>query len=64
LLEADRLALHLTPDRVRPFLPPLHHRCDPAIGELLGELLLDFRCKIVIAVSERRQPFGDHAIGI
>ena len=64
LLEADRLALHLAPDRVRPLLPPLHHRRDAAIGELLGQLLFDVGGEIVIALGECRQPLGDDAIGI
>ena len=64
LLEADRLALHLAPDRVRPLLPALHHRGDAAIGKLLGELLFDVDGQIVVAIGERGQPLGDDVIGI
>ncbi len=64
LFEADRLALHLPPDRVRPLLAPFHHRRDAAIGKLLGQLLFDLSGKIVIALGECRQPLGDDAIGI
>ena len=41
LLEADRLALHLAPDRIGALAPARDFGGDAAVGELLGELLLD-----------------------
>ena len=34
LLEADRLALHLAPDRIGPLAPAVDHRGDAGLGEL------------------------------
>ena len=63
LLEADRFALHLAPDRIGAFAPALHLRLDAAVGKLLGELLLDLGDQMVVALGERVEPPADHVVG-
>ena len=63
LLEADRLALHLAPDRIGALAPPLHLGLDAAVGELLGELLLDLGDRRAVALGQRVEPRAHHLIG-
>src|SRR3569623_3683826 len=63
LLEADRLALHLAPDRIGALAPPLHHRDDAALGELLGELAFDLADEEAAALFETAEPCGDDLVG-
>ena len=49
LLEADRLAFHLAPDRIGALVAALHLGDDAAVGELAGELLLDIGGEVLVA---------------
>ena len=64
LLEADRLALHLAPHRIGAFAPIEHGRHDAAVGELLGELILDLADQAVVARRERVEPRADDLVGL
>jgi hypothetical protein len=64
LLEADRLALHLAPNRIGPFLPASDLGLDAAIGELAGELSLDLRDQVAIAARDLAEPPGHHLVGL
>ena len=64
LLEPDRFALHLAPDRVGTLAATGYLRSSPAIGEFLGELLLDLRDEADIARLQRRQPVANDLISI
>ena len=64
LLEADRFALHLAPDRIGALAPAQHARRDAAVGEFLGELLLDLADQVLVAVGERIEPAADHLVGL
>ena len=64
LLEADRLALHLAPDRVGALVAARHLRRDSAVGELLGELLLDLGDQADVAGFQRLQSLVDHPVGV
>ena len=64
LLEADRLALHLAPDRIGALAPPPHLRLDAAIAELAYELLFDLGDQAFVARGERVEPLADHPVGL
>ena len=53
LLEADRLALHLGPDRKRPLAPAIDMRGDAVLLQILGELAFDLADQVAVAVGER-----------
>ncbi len=55
LLEADRLALHLAPDRIGPLAPAADLGGDAAVGELLGQLLLDLADQPLVARPPARR---------
>ena len=64
LLETDRFALHLAPDRVRALLPAVDFGLDAAVDELAGELLLDIGDQVPIALRKRVQPRQHHVVGV
>ena len=64
LLEADRLALHLAPDRIGPLVAAVDLGGDAAVGELALELLLDLGDQVLAALGERGQAFGDDLVGL
>src|SRR5439155_16977852 len=64
LLEADRLALHLAPDRVGTLAPAADLGRDAAIGKLLGELQLNVGYQTDAARLERVEPLADHLVGL
>src|SRR5262249_61866970 len=64
LFEADRLALHLAPDRVGRLAPAVHARRDAAVGELAPELLCDFADRGAVARGHRLGPLVDHLPGL
>ncbi len=64
LLEADRLALHLAPDRIGALAPAPHPRLDAPVGELADELLLDLRDQADMPLGERVQPLADDLVGL
>src|SRR5262249_48706417 len=53
LLEADRLALHLAPDRIGALAPARYLGGNAAIGKLPGELLLDLADQADVARLQR-----------
>jgi hypothetical protein len=63
LLETDRFALHLPPDRVGALAPPRYLGVDAAIEQLASELLLDFGDQANIFRLERIEAFADHLVG-
>ena len=63
LLEADRLALHLGPDRKRLLAPAIDPRAEPVLAQILGELALDLADQIAVALGERIEPLHHHRIG-
>ena len=63
LFEADRLALHLAPDRIGALAPSDDPRIDAAIGELFGELLFDLRDQQLAALGQRVEPRGYDLVG-
>ena len=63
LLEADRLALHLGPDRKRPLAPAIDMRGDPVLLQVLGELAFDLADQVAVALGQRIQPLHHHRIG-
>ena len=64
LLEADRLALHLGPDRKRPLAPAVDMRGDAvASARLLGELALDLADQVAVALGQRVEPLRHHRVG-
>ena len=64
LLEADRLALHLAPDRIGPLAATLHARRDATVGELAGELRLDLADQALMPRRQCLQPFADDLVGL
>ena len=62
LFEADRLALHLAPDRVRALAAAGDFGGDAAVGEFLGELLLDLGNPAARPRGERFEPLGQHLV--
>ena len=63
LLEADRLALHLGPDRERPLAPAGDSRGQAVLLQVLGELAFDFADQVAVALLQRIQPLHHHRIG-
>ncbi len=59
LFEAERLELHLAPDRIGMLAAPGHAGGDPARGKLGRELMLDFADQIAVAGGERVEPRAD-----
>ena len=59
LFEAERLELHLAPDRVGVLAAPGHAGGDPAMGKLGRELMLDFADQVAVAGGERIEPRAD-----
>ena len=64
LLEADRLALHLAPDRIGALAPAVDFGRNTAIRELPGELLLDLRDPGFAAFGQRLEPLRNHLISV
>ena len=64
LFEANRLALHLAPDRIGELAPAADFRRDAAVGELLGELLFDLGDQVDRTRRQPFEPFVDHPIGV
>jgi hypothetical protein len=64
LLEADRLALHLGPDRKRALAPAPHMRGHAVFFEILGELAFDLADQVAIAILQRVQALGHDGIGL
>ena len=64
LLEADRLALHLAPDRIRPLAPSGDDGVGAEIRKLAGELLLDLRDQVAVAGGQRVEALADQVIGL
>ena len=64
LLEADRLALHLAPDRIGALAPARDFGADAAVGKLLGELLLDLGDPAAGSRRQRFQPLGENLVGV
>ena len=62
LLEADRFAFHLAPDRIGALATPDHPRLDAAVGEFFGELLFDLRDQQLAALGERVEPRRHHLV--
>src|ERR1700684_737442 len=56
LFEADRLALHLAPDRIGALAPAANLGADAAVAELFGELLLDLADPATRFRGERFEP--------
>ena len=50
LLEADRLAFHLGPDRKRPLAPAIDMRSHAVFLEIVGELAFDLADQVAVAV--------------
>ena len=63
LLEADRLALHLGPDRKRLLAPPGDLRGQSVSQQVLGELAFDLTDQVSVALGQRIQPLLHDAIG-
>ena len=63
LLEADRLALHLGPDRKRLLAAAIDARGDAVLLQVLGELAFDLADQIAVALGQRIQPLHHHRIG-
>ena len=63
LLEADRLALHLGPDRKRLLAPAVDMRGHAVLLQVLGELAFDFADQVAVALGQRIQPLHHHRIG-
>ena len=63
LLEADRLALHLAPDRIGALAPAGDLGGDAAIGEFLGELLFDLGDPAARSRGQRFEPLGEDLVG-
>src|SRR5689334_17132039 len=64
LLEADRFALHLAPNRIGPLAPPFYLSCNATVGELPGQFLFDFGDQALVALGQRIQPRRNDAIGV
>src|SRR5438128_2698343 len=64
LLEADRLALHLAPDRVGALAPAADLGGDTAIGKLPGELQLDVGDETGAARFQLLEPLANDPVGI
>ena len=64
LLEADRFALHLHPDRERPLAAAHHPRGDAVLGEVRRQLRLDLADQIAVALGQRLESLRDHRMRI
>ena len=64
LLKAHRFALHLAPDRIGTFVPPVDLGDDATFRELALELLLDLRDQILAALGKRGQALGDDSVSL
>ena len=64
LLEADRLALHLGPDRKRLLAPAVDMRRDAVLLEVLGKLAFDLADQVAVAIGQRIQPLHHHRMGL
>ena len=60
LLEPDRLALHLGPDRKRPLAPAIDVRRHAVLLQVPGELVFDFADQVAVAFLQRFQPLHHH----
>src|SRR5262245_56452086 len=56
LFEADRLALHLGPDRERLLAAAIDPRGDAVLLHLRGELAFDLADQIAVALGQRIEP--------
>ncbi len=63
LLEGDRIALHLAPDRIGLLLPPLDLDFDAAPGELVGQLVGDAGDQRAVLGLQVLEPGGDQRVG-
>ncbi len=63
LLEADRLAFHLGPDRERLLAAAIDPRAEPPVAQIVGELVLDLADQVAVALGERVEPLHHHRIG-
>ena len=63
LLEADRFALHLGPDRKRFLAPAVDVRHHAVLLQVLDELALDLADQIAVALGQRIEALLDHPIG-
>ena len=64
LLEADRLALHLGPDREWLLAAAVDPCAEAAVTQIVGELVLDLADQIAVALGERIEPLHHHRIGL
>ncbi len=64
LLETDRLALHLGPDRKRLLAPAIDPRGQPVPAKILVELAFDLADQIAVALGQRIEPLHHHRIGV
>ena len=64
LLEADRLALHLAPDRIGALAPAENLGADAAVAELFGELLLDLADPAARFCGERFKALGEDLVRV
>ena len=63
LLEADRLAFHLGPDRKRPLAPAIDMRSHAVFLEIVGELAFDLADQVAVALRQRVQSLFHHRVG-
>ena len=64
LFEADRLPLHLAPDRIGAFATSRDLGDDAAVTELARQLLFDLRNQSDVALFQRVEALADHRIGV
>jgi hypothetical protein len=64
LLEADRLALHLGPDRKRLLAPAVDVRGQAVLVQVFGQLALDLADQVAVALGKRIQPLHHDHIGL
>ncbi len=62
LLKADRLALHLGPDRKRLLAPAVDACAEAVLLQVLRKLAFDLADQIAVTLGERIQPMLDHRI--
>ena len=63
LLETDRLALHLGPDRKRLLAPAVDARGQSVVAKVLGELAFDLADQVAVALGQRVKPLRHDRIG-
>ncbi len=63
LLEADRFALHLGPDRKRLLAAAVDPRRDAVLLQVLRQLAFDLADQIAVALRQRVQPLHHHRVG-